>query len=76
MRRFAIVLGLILVILGLVGILHPEFDYHKREEVAKIGPVSATIDKPQRVNIPTGTATALLIAGALALLIVLIPRPK
>jgi hypothetical protein len=76
MKLFVIALGLILVILGLVGILHPNFDYHRREEVAKIGPVSATIDKPQRATIPTGAATALLIGGAVALLIVLTRRPK
>ena len=69
-------LGAILVILGLVGILHPNFDYHRREEVAKIGPVSATIDKRQRVTIPLGSAIALLIAGTAGLLIVLIPKPK
>jgi len=76
MKLFVIALGLILVILGLVGILHPNFDYHRREEVAKIGPVSATIDKPQRATIPTAAATALLIGGAVALLIVLTRRPK
>jgi hypothetical protein len=69
-------LGPILVILGLVGILHPDFDYHRREEVAKIGPVSATIDKRHRVTIPLGSAIALLIAGTAGLLIVLIPKPK
>jgi hypothetical protein len=76
MRRFAIVIAIISVILGLVGILHPNFDYHRREEVAKIGPVSATIDKSQRVTIPIGSATALLVAGAAGLFIVLIRRPK
>jgi hypothetical protein len=76
MKRFAIILAIILVILGLVGILHPSFDYHRREEVAKIGPVSATIDKPQRVTIPIGSATALLIGGAAGLFIVLKRRPK
>ena len=74
MKRFAIVLGIILVILGLVGILHPEFDYHKREEVAKIGPVTATVDKQQRATVPPVVAAALLIAGAV--LIVLGPRIK
>jgi hypothetical protein len=76
MKRFAIIVGIIFVILGLVGLLHPNFDYHRREEVAKIGPVSATIDKPQRATIPTGAATAFLIGGAVVLLIVLTPRPK
>jgi uncharacterized membrane protein len=74
MKRFVMALGIILVILGLVGIVHPEFDYHKREEVAKIGPVTATVDKEQRATIPPLAAAALLIAGAV--LIVLGPRIK
>jgi hypothetical protein len=67
-------LEFIFVTLALVAFVHPDFDYHKREEVAKIGPVSATIDKPQRATIPTVVAAALLIAGTV--LIVLGPRIK
>ena len=74
MKRFAIVLGIILLILGLLGLLHPNFDYHKREEVAKIGPVTATVDKQQRATVPPVVAAALLIAGVV--LIVLGPRIK
>jgi hypothetical protein len=65
-------LGLIFAILGLVAFLHPNFDYHKREEVAKIGPVTATVDKPETVRVPPLAAGVLLIAGAV--LIVLGPR--
>jgi hypothetical protein len=67
-------LGLIFAILGLVALLHPNFDYHKREEVAKIGPVTATVDKPETVSVPPVAAGVLLIAGAV--LIVLGPRIK
>jgi hypothetical protein len=74
MKGFVVALGIIFVILGLVGILHPNFDYHKHEEFAKVGPVTATIDKPHRVTVPSLVAVALLAAGAV--LIVLGPKIK
>jgi hypothetical protein len=74
MQRFIMALGLIFAILGLVAFLHPNFDYHRREEVAKIGPVTATVDKPETARVPPVAAGALLIAGAV--LIVLGPRIK
>ena len=64
MKRIAMALGILLLILGLVALLHPNFDYHKREELAKIGPVTATVEKPERTTIPPAAAAALLIAGA------------
>jgi hypothetical protein len=74
MKRSIMAVGLIFVILGLVAFMHPYFDYHKREEVAKIGPVTATVDKPETVRVPPVAAGALLIAGAV--LIALGPRIK
>ena len=67
-------LGFIFVIVALVAFVHPEFDYHKREEVAKFGPVTATVERPRRVTVTPLLAAALLIAGAV--LIVLGPRIK
>jgi len=64
MKRFAVVLGIVLFVLGVVALLHPDFDYHKREELAKIGPVTATVEKPERTTVPPVAAAALLIAGA------------
>ena len=63
MKRIAMAVGVIFVILGLVGFVHPDFDYHKHEEVAKIGPITATVDRPERTTIPPLAAGALLIAG-------------
>jgi hypothetical protein len=74
MKRLVMALGLIFAILGLVAFLHPDFDYHKREEVVKIGRITATVDKPETARVPPVAAGALLIAGAI--LIVLGPRIK
>jgi len=63
-----------LAILSLVAFIHPNFGYHEREEVARIGPVTATVDKPETARVPLVAAGALLIAGAV--LNVLDPRVK
>lgn len=74
MKRIAMALGILLVILGLVAFFHPNFDYHKHEEVAKIGPVTATVDQQETATVPPLVAAVLVIAGAV--LIVLGPRLK
>ena len=72
MKRIAIALGILLVILGLVAFLHPNFEYHKHEELAKIGPVTATVDKQETATVPPLVAAVLVIAGAV--LIILGPK--
>lgn len=74
MRRLVVGIGIIFAILGFLALVHPNFDYHKNEEIAKIGPVTATVDKPETARVPPGLAAVLLIAGAV--LIVLGPRIK
>jgi hypothetical protein len=73
-KRVLIVLGIILLLGGTVGLLHPTFSYQKREEVAKLGPIQATVDEEKTMQIPTAASAAMVIAG-LALLI-LSPRMK
>jgi len=50
MKRLPLFLGIILVVLGVIGLAHPSFNYHQKEEVAKVGPFKATVDeeKPRR----------------------------
>ncbi len=48
MKRIVIVLGVVLLILGVVGLVHPNFNYHQQEEVAKLGPIKATVDEEKR----------------------------
>ena len=74
MKRFVLILGVIFLLLGIVAFLHPDFDYHKREELAKIGPVTATVEKPERTTVSPAAAAALLIAGAV--LIAVSPKLK
>jgi hypothetical protein len=69
MKRLVIVAGILLLLAGLVGLVHPNFSYHQQEEVAKIGPIKATVDEQKTIQIPTAVSIALL-AGGLALLVI------
>jgi hypothetical protein len=74
MRRLVIVLGVILLVLGVIGLGHPNFNYHQQEEVAKLGPIKATVDEEKIAQIPAAVSITLLVAGVG--LVVLGPRMK
>jgi len=74
MKRFIILLGVILLVFGVIGLVHPNFSYHKQEEVAKIGPIKATVDEEKTAQIPPAVSITSLIAGIV--LVVFGPRMK
>jgi uncharacterized membrane protein HdeD (DUF308 family) len=74
MKRFVIILGVVLLILGVIGLVHPDFNYHRQEEVAKLGPIKATVDEERTAQIPAAVSITLLVAGIG--LLVLGPRMK
>jgi len=63
MKRFVIILGVILLVSGVVGLVHPNFSYHRQEEVAKLGPYKATLDEEKTLQIPSAVSIVLLISG-------------
>ncbi len=63
MRRFVIIVGVILLVAGVIGLVHPNFTYHKQEEVAKIGSLKATIDEEKTAQIPAAVSIVLLVSG-------------
>ena len=63
MKRFVIIVGVILLVLGIVGLVHPSFSYHKQEEVAKIGPIKATVDEEKTAQVPAAVSIVLLVSG-------------
>ena len=63
MKRAMVILGIVLGLAGLIGLTHPDFTYHRREEVAKLGPVQATVDEEKTVTVPRGVSVLLLVAG-------------
>ena len=74
MKRLVIILGVFLLVLGVVGLVHPIFTYHQQEEVAKIGPMKAIVNKEKTVQVPAAVSILLLVAGIG--LVVLGPRMK
>jgi hypothetical protein len=63
MKRFVLVLGILLMLAGAVGLIHPHFTYNKTEEVAKIGPVQANVTQEKTVEIPIALSILLLATG-------------
>ena len=74
MKRFVIVLGIILLTLGVIGLVHPSFNYHQQEEVVKLGPMKATVDEEKTAQVPAAVSITLLTVGIV--LVVLGPRMK
>ena len=63
MNRLVLVLGILLLVAGVVGLAHPVFTYNKKEEVAKIGPLQATVEQEKAVKIPMALSILLLVTG-------------
>ena len=63
MKRVVIILGVIFLVLGVIGLVHPGFNYHQKEEVAQIGPIKATMDEEKTLQIPPAVSITLLVAG-------------
>lgn len=63
MKRFVIILGVMLLVCGVAGLVHPTFSYHKQEEVAKLGPYKATLDEEKTVQVPPALSIVLLVTG-------------
>jgi len=63
MKKVLVTVGLALFVLGIVGLLHPDFTYHKTEEVARLGPVHATVKEEKVASVPAFAAVAALVVG-------------
>jgi hypothetical protein len=63
MKKFFLAAGLLLFVLGIAGLVHPDFTYHKTEEVAHFGPVHATVNEEKIATVPPFVSVLLLIAG-------------
>ena len=55
-------LGAILIVLGIVALLYGGFTYTKREKVADVGPLQATVD--QKKTVPISPIVGVLALGA------------
>lgn len=63
MKKILVAAGLLFFILGIIGLVHPDFTYHKTEEVAHFGPVHATVNEEKIATVPPFVSVLLLVAG-------------
>ena len=62
--RGLLVVGVVLILAGIVGLMVDYIPIHHREEVAKIGPLTATADKETDVVIPPYVGGIAIVVGA------------
>ena len=74
MKRFVVILGIVLLVLGVIALVHPGFEYHKQTEVAKIGSFKATVEEQKSAQVPLAATVVMLVSGVV--LIVLGLRSK
>jgi hypothetical protein len=63
MKRFILVLGILLMLAGVVGFVHPRFTYNSTEEVAKLGNMQANITRQKTAEVPLPLSGLLLASG-------------
>jgi uncharacterized membrane protein len=68
-KRWVMILGAVLVLLGIAAVVHPTYSYHKEDQVAKIGPFQATVEEEKTAQIPVAATVALLAAGLVLVLL-------
>jgi hypothetical protein len=74
MKRLPLVLGVILLVLGVIGLAHPSFNYHQQEEVAKVGPFKAIVNEEKTAQVPPAVSIVVLTVGIV--LVVISSRTK
>jgi len=56
MRKVLVIAGLWCFLAGIVGLLNPDFTYHKTEEVAHVGPLRATVNEEKVAHVPAAVS--------------------
>lgn len=75
MKQALAAIGILLIVLGILGLLHPSFSYHRTEEVAKLGSLRATVNEEKTAEVPAVVSVVVLVTG-IALLVVNVGRAK
>ncbi|HUB97745.1 MAG TPA: hypothetical protein VL993_17610 [Stellaceae bacterium] len=61
--RVLVILGVVLILAGIAGLVFHYIPIHHTEQVAKIGPITATADKETDYTIPTYVSVIVIIVG-------------
>jgi uncharacterized membrane protein len=68
-KRWVMILGAVMVLLGIAAVVHPTYSYHKEDQVAKIGPFQATVEEEKTAQVPVAATVGLLAAGLILVLL-------
>jgi uncharacterized membrane protein len=68
-KRWVMILGVVLVLLGIAAVVHPTYSYREQDQVAKIGPFQATVEEEKTAQIPVAATVAPLAAGLVLVLL-------
>ena len=61
-------LGIVLIVLGALALAYQGFSYTRREKVLDVGPIHATADTREHVDVPPIIGGLALAAGAILLI--------
>jgi hypothetical protein len=61
--RGLVIVGVILILAGIGGLVFRFIPFHHQEQVAKIGPITATEDKETDIGIPPYAAVIVIVVG-------------
>jgi hypothetical protein len=61
--RGLMILGVVLILAGIAGLVVNVIPFHHQEQVAKIGPLTATADKETDVIIPPYVGVIVIVIG-------------
>ena len=65
----AIIVGILLILLGIVGLSYNRITYTTKEKIVEIGPITATADKEKTVALPPLVGIAALASGVVLLVV-------
>jgi len=62
--RGLLLVGIVPIVLGIIGLVINVVPIHRQEQVAKVGPITATADKETDYIIPTWASVVVIVVGA------------
>jgi uncharacterized membrane protein len=68
-KRFLLLLGVLLIVLGAVALAYQSFSYTSREKVAEIGPFKATVEHEKTLSVPPILGGVLVAAGVVLVVV-------
>ena len=63
MKKPLVIVGVVLLVLGVMGLVHPVIPYSRRQEVLKVGPLETTVEKQESVEVPRLVSGLVALAG-------------